>query len=55
MLNISNKKSLIIKKPEHKTHLKFKILSNRGHPTLFGLTGIELYTIEGKRVLVTEK
>lgn len=40
MLNISNKKYQIIKKPEHQTKLKFKILSNRGHTSLFGLTGI---------------
>lgn len=44
MLNINNKRSMIKEKEvvevKNRTKLKFKIISNRGHPSLFGLTGI---------------
>jgi hypothetical protein len=54
MLNVNTKRSMIKEKDvveiKNRTKLKFKILSNRGHPSLFGLTGIELYTIDNRRV-----
>ena len=55
MLNISNRKAQTNKIIDTKTKLKFKILSNKGHPSLFGLTGIQLFTIDTKRVMVTDK